>query len=153
MLIETCFSTPFGNLNVVHDEHFLFQADFSDDRQSRSYSLQIQKTIAEQLDKYTHDPRFRFDLPFKLQGTVFQRKVWNALCVIPSGQTKTYGQLAHTLETSPRAIGQACKTNPLPLFIPCHRIISHAGIGGYKGRVDDVIHKEHLLAHEGVKLD
>ena len=71
-----------------------------------------------------------FTLP---KGTTFQQGVWNALCQIPAGTTQTYQQLALTLDTHPRAVGQACRVNPYPPLIPCHRLVSKRGLGGYMG--------------------
>jgi len=66
-------------------------------------------------------------------GTPFQHRVWHALQHIPSGTTQTYQQLAETLDTCPRAIGQACRANPYPLLIPCHRVVAKSSLGGYMG--------------------
>jgi len=86
------------------------------------------------------------------QGTEFQQKVWHALCEIPIGQTKTYGELAIELKTAPRALANACRQNPFPIIIPCHRILAKAGIGGYagttSGKLIDI--KTALLKHEKI---
>ncbi len=82
-------------------------------------------------------------------GTPFQQTLWHALCEIPYGQTMTYGQLAQRLNTSARAVGMACKANPLPLFIPCHRVIGQRGLGGYMGAAPTTLTiKRWLLAVE-----
>jgi methylated-DNA-[protein]-cysteine S-methyltransferase len=149
MLIVTCYQTPIGVLEIQHDEHYLYRTSFSQAMHcSTSYSLAIQHQIDEELDAYFVCPHHRFNLSYKLQGSRFQRQVWNALMVIPSGQTITYGVLAKRLSTSPRAVGQACKTNPLPIFIPCHRVISQTGLGGYMGSSQIIQHKKALLSHE-----
>ncbi|BAO44863.1 methylated-DNA--[protein]-cysteine S-methyltransferase [Thiolapillus brandeum] len=92
-------------------------------------------------------PRFPALAP---QGSVFQRRVWEALLQIPPGQTKTYGDLALALGSSPRAVGGACRRNPIPLFIPCHRVVAANGDGGFAGHTSghwmDI--KRWLLAHE-----
>jgi methylated-DNA-[protein]-cysteine S-methyltransferase len=91
-------------------------------------------------------------------GTVFQQRVWRALCEIPMGETRTYGELAKALGSAPRAVGQACRRNPTPILVPCHRVISVSGLGGYdgvgEGAEDDIKlqHKRWLLRHEGVRL-
>lgn len=85
------------------------------------------------------------------RGTSFQRRVWAALKRIPRGQTRGYGELARELDTSPRAIGGACAANPVPLFIPCHRVVAARGLGGFSlGKGLEV--KRWLLEHEGVIL-
>jgi len=71
------------------------------------------------------------------------------LLVIPAGRTTTYGDLANKLQSSPRAIGQACKKNPLAIFIPCHRVVGKNNCGGYMGREDALPYKLALLQHEG----
>ena len=83
-------------------------------------------------------------------GTPYQKKVWLALQQIPPGETKTYGDLANEINSNPRAIGNACRENPLPIIIPCHRIVAKNGIGGYAGKVDgnNIDIKQWLLKHE-----
>ena len=87
-------------------------------------------------------------------GTTFQQRVWRALCEIPVGETRTYGELAKLLNSAPRAVGQACRRNPLPILVPCHRVVSAQGIGGYDGAEAGVElqRKRWLLRHEGVSL-
>jgi len=84
------------------------------------------------------------------QGTAFQQKVWGALLDIPSGTTMTYGELAKELQSSARAVGQACKNNPTPIIIPCHRVVSKQGKGGYLGQTEGKLAyiKTWLLQHE-----
>ncbi len=88
------------------------------------------------------------DLPEK--GTLFQRKVWCYLQNIPMGTTQSYGQIAKVLNSSARAVGNACRQNPFLLIIPCHRVVKSTGIGGFGGKVDGeaVAIKHWLLAHE-----
>lgn len=91
-------------------------------------------------------------LPLDLAGTPFQHQVWRELQKIPPGQTLSYSELARRLgkPTAARAVGQALKANPLPLIIPCHRVIAaHGKLGGYSA---GLAHKRWLLAHEGVKF-
>lgn len=83
-------------------------------------------------------------------GTPFQQRVWHALTTIPFGTTLTYGALAKHLNTSAQAIGNACRENPLPIVIPCHRVVAKSGIGGYAGFTEGekISIKNWLLAHE-----
>ncbi|MCI8610694.1 MAG: methylated-DNA--[protein]-cysteine S-methyltransferase [Clostridiales bacterium] len=93
------------------------------------------RSCAAQLREYFAGERKAFDLPLKMQGTDFQKKVWTALLQIPYGTTVTYGDLA-ALAGHPkaaRAVGTALRGNPLWLLIPCHRVVSAAGLGGYGG--------------------
>jgi methylated-DNA-[protein]-cysteine S-methyltransferase len=88
-------------------------------------------------------------------GTAFQQRLWRALCDIPVGETRTYGELAKELGSAPRAVGQACRCNPLPILVPCHRVVSAQGIGGYDGAEEagvELQRKRWLLHHEGVSL-
>lgn len=89
-----------------------------------------------------------------LQGTDFQRRVWKALRAIPCGQVMTYGALAERLGSGARAVGNACRCNPVPILVPCHRVLARNGLGGFagdkSGRLMEI--KRRLLAHEGVEL-
>jgi methylated-DNA-[protein]-cysteine S-methyltransferase len=105
---------------------------------------------AEQLKAYLANPDTRFDLPLALEGTPFQRKLWEALCRIPRGKTRTYGDLARELDGEARAVGQACGDNRLPVVIPCHRVVAADGIGGFAHSTGGYLleAKRWLLAHE-----
>ena len=104
----------------------------------------------EQLGEYLHNPDVRFDLPLLIEGTPFQRRLWDALCDIPRGKTLTYGELAKRLEAEARAIGQACGDNKLPIVIPCHRVVAANGIGGFAHHTGGYLieAKRWLLMHE-----
>ena len=86
----------------------------------------------------------------KLKGTDFQKRVWAELLKIPPGKTVTYSDLAKKLHSHPRAIGQACKANPLPITIPCHRVVGKNNLGGYFGKTRGKLleRKKALLALE-----
>jgi methylated-DNA-[protein]-cysteine S-methyltransferase len=105
---------------------------------------------AEQLDAYLHNPDVRFDLPLLVEGTAFQRQLWDALGEIPRGKTLTYGQMAERLGADARAIGQACGDNRLPIVIPCHRVVAANGIGGFAHSSSGYLieAKRWLLMHE-----
>ena len=149
MLINSAFKTPFGWLDMTFDEHYIYRAVFTDNpvEKPHGHSKQAQLIISE-LGNYTDNCNHRFQLPLKPQGSIFQQRVWNALLVIPVGRTVTYGELANNLQSSPRAIGQACKSNPLAIFIPCHRVVGKNSQGGYMGRADALCYKTSLLQHE-----
>lgn len=105
----------------------------------------------EQLLEYLAGERRKFDLPLAPQGTPFQQKVWNALQEIPWGETRSYKDIALTVDCPKgfRAVGMANRSNPIPIFIPCHRIIAADGsLGGYAGGLEL---KTSLLAIEGLK--
>jgi len=108
------------------------------------------RRVVDQLRRYFEDPAWRFDLPLELGGTPFQRRVWTALRDIPVGEVVTYGGLAARLASSARAIGGACRRNPVPVVVPCHRVVSATGIGGFSGATAGrpLAIKEWLLSHE-----
>jgi len=105
---------------------------------------------ADQLREYLENPEIKFDLPLAVEGTPFQLKLWEALCRIPRGKTRTYGDLARELEGEARAVGQACGDNRLPVVIPCHRVVAADGIGGFAHSTGGYLleAKRWLLAHE-----
>ncbi len=99
---------------------------------------------------YFDDPRCGIELPLLHWGTAFQRRTWHAIAAIPPGATRTYGELAQALGSAPRAIGGACRANPHPLVVPCHRVVARHGLGGFAGdRTGQLLEiKRRLLAHE-----
>ena len=111
---------------------------------------ELAKRAERQLEGYRRDPNTRFDLPVAIEGTDLQKAVWQAMCAIPRGKTRTYGELARELGTDPREIGQACGDNRLPLVIPCHRIVAANGIGGFAHATSGYLleTKRWLLMHE-----
>lgn len=115
-------------------------------RPERGYATEV----VRQLMAYFRDPQWPFTLQLALDGTVFQGRVWQALRAIPSGETRSYGELAATLNTSARAAGGACRANPVPIIVPCHRVVAVRGPGGYGGcmRGAGIAIKRWLLAHE-----
>jgi methylated-DNA-[protein]-cysteine S-methyltransferase len=88
-----------------------------------------------------------FDLPLRPQGSGFDARVWTAMRAIPYGETRCYGDLAAAVGSAPRAIGRACGKNPIPIVIPCHRVLAKAGLGGYSGE-GGLATKQRLLALE-----
>lgn len=109
------------------------------------------RDVLDQLFHYFEIPDWRFDLPLAMGGTPFQRRVWEALCRIPSGSTRSYGELADALGSSARAVGGACRRNPVPIVVPCHRVIAAGGgAGGFMGQRDGeaLSIKRWLLEHE-----
>ena len=105
----------------------------------------------DELEAYFAGARRTFTLPLAPAGTPFQRRLWQALCAIPYGALSTYRDLAFALDTAPRAIGGACGANPIPILIPCHRVVATTGIGGYSGGTG-LGTKRKLLALEGADL-
>jgi len=112
----------------------------------------LAERACRQIERYIGDPKYRFDLPVRAHGTAFQHRVWREISAIAAGQTRSYGEIARELGSSPRAVGQACGANPLPLVVPCHRVLAAGGIGGFAHhrRGFPLSVKRWLLAHEGV---
>jgi len=110
----------------------------------------IAERAARQLERYREDPDAKFDLPLLIEGTEFQRRLWDAMCAIPRGRTLTYGEMARRLGGEARAVGQACGDNKLPIVIPCHRVVAAGGIGGFAHSTDGYLieAKRWLLMHE-----
>lgn len=110
----------------------------------------LARRVCAQLQAYFKNPRTRFSLPLAPGGSEFQNDVWRAMRRIPSGQVRSYGDLAKSLESAPRAVGGACRANPIPIVVPCHRVVSASGLGGFmgatRGRALQI--KRWLLEHE-----
>jgi methylated-DNA-[protein]-cysteine S-methyltransferase len=139
--------TPIGTLWLTRDEDGLSGIGFTGARPTRSTDPLLLEA-ADQLDAYFAGERERFDLPLSLHGTEFQRRVWAKVASIPYGTATTYGALAGALgrPTACRAVGAANGRNPLPIVIPCHRVVGVSGaLTGYGGGLD---RKRALLALE-----
>lgn len=122
---------------------------------SRAPDSRLAERAVRQIEAYIDDPRFIFTLPLAPTGTEFQHNVWRAIRAIPAGAVLTYGQIARQVRSAPRAVGQACGANYFPLAIPCHRVVSATGLGGFANHDVDGYYlaiKRWLLAHEGVRL-
>lgn len=144
MIIET----PIGTLTAVADaEGRLEKLTFGETEPAGDC-----RAVAAQLRDYFAGKRHAFDLPLSLRGTEFQRAVWNELLAVPYGETITYAELARLIgrPSAIRAVGAANGANPIPIIIPCHRVIGSDGtLTGYGGGIE---RKQWLLAHEGRRL-
>jgi methylated-DNA-[protein]-cysteine S-methyltransferase len=111
--------------------------------------------VARALSRYFADGTRPIGLDVLPAGTDFQRRVWRALQAIPAGQTRTYGELARQLGSGARAVGNACRNNPVSVVVPCHRVVAVSGPGGYSGHMTGapLRRKRWLLAHEGVAVE
>ncbi|MDO8607566.1 MAG: methylated-DNA--[protein]-cysteine S-methyltransferase [Phaeospirillum sp.] len=144
------FNTPIGPLALFEADDAIVAVDWGwlPDNEESPLLLRAR----DQLEEYFEGKRQIFDLPLAPHGTAFQRKVWAELEKIPFGATLTYGQLAERLGTAPRALGGACGRNPIPVIIPCHRVLAaNGGLGGYSG-IDGIETKEILLRLEGLEI-
>lgn len=146
--------TPIGRLAIstVGDE--LVKIELDCQKPLKSANSLFAKDIQRQINRYFNDASFKFEIKLNSEGTEYQKRVWQALQEIPLRQTMTYGQLASKIESGARAIGNACRNNPIPLIVPCHRIVSASGLGGFAGKLDGKLIdiKRYLLLHEEALL-
>ncbi|TWI56137.1 methylated-DNA--[protein]-cysteine S-methyltransferase [Halalkalibacter nanhaiisediminis] len=158
--------SPLGRLTIVATDHGVCHIHFGELKTSiatlnawlkkhgrkgeLTHCMETIRPIREQLEDYFSGKRATFDLPLDLCGTIFQKKVWNALKNIGYGKTKSYKEIAQEIGApkAVRAVGGANNKNPIPIIIPCHRVIgSNGNMVGYGGGLDK---KEILLSLEGV---
>ncbi len=123
--------TPVGDLSVSEEDGAIVAVDWGWGRDQTETPLLLRARA--QLHEYFDGRRLAFDLPLVPRGSPYQRRIWAAMCTIPPGETRTYGQVARVAGGSPRSVGGACGANPIPIIIPCHRVVAAAGPGGYSG--------------------
>ena len=148
---DAVIAAPFGRVGFVLDGDALVDISFLDTSAPLSPPRTAQaRKVSRTLRSYFASPRARLRLPLKLSGTAFQQRVWRALQRIPAGRTLSYGALANKLDTSARAVGNACRANPIPIVVPCHRVVASNGVGGFMGkRSGSPLNLKHwLLEHE-----
>jgi len=144
--------TPFAVLGIRTSGDWLTDIEYLPlDTSPLKSQNHLAKEVCNQLQAYLVNPGFAFDLSLHISGTTHQRRVWQAIKIIPSGSTCSYADIAAKLRSAPRAVGQACGANRLPIVIPCHRVISRNGeIGGFMNASNgfplDI--KRWLLHHE-----
>jgi len=115
----------------------------------------VAERAAREIERYLDDPAFEFTVPLAPQGTPFQQRVWDAIRAIPLAESRTYGEVARSVRSAPRAVGQACGANRIALIIPCHRVVGSRGaIGGFMNAEagDPLAIKRWLLTHEGYRF-
>jgi methylated-DNA-[protein]-cysteine S-methyltransferase len=145
--------TPIGPLGLVASDTGLRSVLFDGGNVAQEGTSRVLDAAARQLDAYFAGELVEFDLPLELAGSEFQRRCWLALATIPYGQTVSYGEQARRLDLgseAARAVGAANGQNPLPIVLPCHRVIGANGsLTGFGGGLD---RKRFLLEHEGALL-
>jgi len=157
MIAFTYFESPIGRLLLTSDGAALTGLYMEPSRKAQctdgwaeDVSVAPLSATVRQLSEYFEGTRREFDLPLRLQGTMFQTRVWRELTEIPYGQTWSYGQLAKRIDkpSASRAVGLANGRNPISILVPCHRVIGADGsLTGYGGGIE---RKRWLLAHEGL---
>lgn len=143
---QLSFHSPIGEITVSEEEGFLVSVDWGWGQDQQKTPLLIE--AKNQLIEYFDGGRKTFDLQLDLTGTAFQKTVWIAMQSIPYGEVFTYGQVAKKIGSAPRAVGMACGANPIPIIVPCHRIVAASSLGGYSGD-GGVVTKQTLLDLEG----
>jgi len=150
---NTVVESPIGPLGLVASDTGLQSVLFDGSSMQAQGSSPVLAEAARQLEAYFDGELVAFDLPLELSGTEFQRRCWLALATIPYGQTVSYGEQARRLGLAPdaaRAVGAANGQNPLPIVLPCHRVIGADGsLTGFGGGLHV---KRYLLEHEGALL-
>ncbi len=153
-MAQIIIKTPIGKIAVDYENDFVTEVQ-QVAPQTRAvsnkdpFAIEIQK----QFEDYFSGKLQEFDLPFLFKhGTDYQLKVWDQIRKISFGKTKTYGEIAKKIKSGPRAVGNACRRNQLLLLVPCHRVVSATGLGGFMGDADGslVRRKQWLLEHEQV---
>ena len=149
MIYSACFDSPAGPVAVFSDGEYITEISF--EKCENVGKSKVLSDCVRQLKEYFDGERKEFCVPLKIEGSEFQKRVWNALCKIPYGTVISYKRLAE-MAGSPnayRAAGSANGKNCIPIIIPCHRVINeNGGIGGYSPGVEI---KKKLLALEGIE--
>lgn len=152
-LFTAIVPAPFGAMGIRTEQGVLLELTYLPPQyETKAPSDVLNKEVARQVKAYLADPDFEFELPLSATGTDHQRKVWDVINAIPRGEVLTYAQVARRIGSAPRAVGQACGANWVPLVIPCHRVTATVGIGGFAHH-DGGFHqnvKRWLLQHERV---
>lgn len=144
-------AAPFGALGIRTSDGKLSGIDFLPlGTQPQAPHDAAAADACTRLGAYLRNATAPLELPLQLAGTPFQQRVWRAMQTIPPGKTLTYGELAQQLGSGPRAVANACGANPIPLVIPCHRVVARNGLGGFmQGRTESSLAiKQWLLTHE-----
>lgn len=142
---EIAIETPIGWLSVRGTQDAVAAVSWG--RKVTPQAPAILVDAARQLEAYFAGHLKGFDLPLDPHGTGYRRSVWQVMATIPYGETRTYGWLADQIGSAPRAVGGACGANPIPIILPCHRVVGANGLTGYSGG-DGIDTKGWLLAHE-----
>lgn len=151
-LVTGTFDSPVGRISITATDQSITEIRIHDSHEMPELPDGNSRLISHTIDlltAYFRGDRLTFSsLPLNPANTYFQARVRNAMLAIPYGQTQTYGALARSLNSAPRAIGQACRRNPFPIIIPCHRVLPNTSeLGGYDGKYNSPV-KRWLLEHE-----
>jgi methylated-DNA-[protein]-cysteine S-methyltransferase len=150
---RSIIASPLGALRLTADDDRIVSLDWAGDATPDGDADPLLDRAADQLGAYFAGTLRQFDLPLAPHGTDHEQAVWREMQTIGYGATRSYGEIARTIGSSARAVGTACGRNPIPIIIPCHRVLAAGGgIGGYSG-AGGTTTKRRLLALEGAMLD
>ena len=142
--------SPVGEITLSEEDGAIVSLDWGRAPPEFQAETPLLKQARDVLNRYFDGDFSDHNLPFAPAGTAFQQKVWQAMRRIPAGKTQSYGELAKSIGSAARAVGGACGANPIPILIPCHRVLATGGsIGGYSGD-GGAETKRALLRLEGV---
>ncbi|MDH4133988.1 MAG: methylated-DNA--[protein]-cysteine S-methyltransferase [Gammaproteobacteria bacterium] len=147
---DAVIDSPLGRLGIEADV-VLTSIDFVTAKTPRMLPrTHLARRVCAELRAYFRNPHAGFTVPVAVEGSAFQNAVWKRMRRIPSGAVQSYGDLARQLKTAPRAVGGACRANPVPIIVPCHRVVSVSGLGGFMGATGGraMQIKRWLLDHE-----
>jgi methylated-DNA-[protein]-cysteine S-methyltransferase len=151
---ETRYATPFAVLGIVSDGKMLTSVRYLPRSTAQAAPQdRVAERACREIERYLADPDYLFTVPYRLDGTPFQCRVWHEIEKLCPIKTITYGAMAQDLCSGPRAVGGACGANPIPLIVPCHRVLAAGGgLGGFMGGKDPfpLSVKRWLLRHEGI---
>ncbi len=138
---------PFGSLLVYQCDNVIIQTQWC---VIGLDELVVDSYLGTQIQRYLNNPTSSLVVSLQKQGTDFRHKVWAEICKIPVGQVLSYSKLANQVGSGARAVANACRDNPFPGIIPCHRVVAENGLGGYMGETSGTLFevKRHLLLME-----
>ena len=137
--ISYIYNTEIGKFQIIEESGVIIGVNFNTDTNIREQESKLIRTTYLQIKEYLQEKRKEFDIPIKMYGTEFQKKVWKELQKIPHGETRSYKQIAENIGNSKacRAVGMANHNNPIAIIIPCHRVIgTNDKLVGYAGGID-----------------
>ena len=141
--------SPVGDLTIEDRDDKIVAISWGNGRAGNGSPLLDE--AARQLQAYFDGKLSDFELPLAPAGSPFEKRVWAAMQQIPYGETRYYGDLAEAIHSAPSAVGGACGKNPIPIVIPCHRVLAKSGMGGYSGQ-GGLKTKQALLRLEGAQV-
>ena len=133
LIQHSVICTSVANFTVQSTKEHIVSIKYTISNKSETKLPILVKHLKQEIHKYLKDPLYQIICPTKIQGTTFQQKVCQQIALIMPGYTKSYGDIATILNSSPIAVGQACKRNPIVLIVPCHRVVGKNNIGGFAG--------------------